>query len=95
MGMGTILRIINAIMCPSYSSNAIQTLLAGDNFLLLLDLQQFKKNINFREIYQQKVEKSLKNKFCLPLEIFEKIELSHRAIFYRENVIDLAEDNLL
>lgn len=66
MGMGTILRIINAIMCPAYSSNAIQTLLTGDNFFLLLDLQEFKKNINFRDIYKNKVEHYLKNKFRLP-----------------------------
>ncbi len=51
MGMGTILRIINAIMCPAYSSNAIQNMLTGENFYLLLDLQQFKKNINFTLIY--------------------------------------------
>lgn len=67
MGMGTVLRIVNAIMCPAYSSNAIQTLLTGDNFFLLLDLQQFKKNIDFKEIYKMKVGQYLKNKFCLPV----------------------------
>jgi hypothetical protein len=48
MGMGTILRIINAIMCPTYSSNANQILFTGDNFYLILDLQEFKKGINFK-----------------------------------------------
>ncbi len=83
MGMGTILRIVNAIMCPTYSSNAIQTLLMGENFFMILDLQQFRKNINFRDIYDQKVGRYLKNKFNLPKEIFEKIELAHRATYYR------------
>jgi hypothetical protein len=58
-------------------------------------LQQFKKTIDFRQIYEQKVRQYIKNKFCLPEEVFEKVELSHRAIFYRENVLDLAEDGLL
>ncbi len=38
-GMGVIYRIINAIMSPTYSSNAIQNLLTKDNFYLLLDIQ--------------------------------------------------------
>lgn len=70
MGMGTVLRIINAIMCPAYSSNAIQTLMTGENFYLLLDLQHFRKNINFRLIYEQKVGQYLRNKFNLPKDIF-------------------------
>jgi len=48
MGMGTILRIISAILTPTYSANAVQTLLTGNNFILVLELQNFKKNINFR-----------------------------------------------
>lgn len=48
MGMGIVSRIISAIMSPSYSINAIQTLLNGDNFYLLLDVQNYKKGINFR-----------------------------------------------
>jgi hypothetical protein len=71
--MGTISRIFNAIFTPAYSSNAIQTLLTRENFYLVLDLQQFKKNIDFRQIYQEKVGQYLKNKFCLPEEVFEKV----------------------
>lgn len=51
-GMGTIWRIINAILSPAYSSNAIQTIMTGDNFYLILDLQEFRKGIEFRRIYE-------------------------------------------
>lgn len=72
-GMGTVWRIVNAILSPVYSSNAIQTLLTRDNFFLVLDLQEFRKNIPFRSIYEQKVGQYLKNKFLLPQEVYEKI----------------------
>lgn len=66
MGMGIISRIINSIFSPSYSLNAIQTMLTGDNFYLVLDVQQFKKGINFRYIYDQKIGNLISNKFKLP-----------------------------
>lgn len=37
--MGVIARIINNIMSPNYSSGAIQTLLVGDNFEFLLEIE--------------------------------------------------------
>jgi hypothetical protein len=66
MGMGIISRIINSIFSASYSLNAIQTMLTGDNFYLVLDVQQFKKGINFRYIYDLKIGNLLSNKFKLP-----------------------------
>ncbi len=50
MGMGTVLRIVKALM-STYNLKVVEAFLRGQNFYMLLDLQTFKYNIKFKEIY--------------------------------------------
>jgi hypothetical protein len=48
--MGTVLRIVKALM-STYNLKVVEAFLRGQHFYMLLDLQTFKYNIKFKEIY--------------------------------------------
>jgi hypothetical protein len=65
MGMGTVLRIVKGLM-SNYNLKVVEAFLRGQHFYMLLDLQTFKYNIKFKEIYEQNVGMYLNNKFFIP-----------------------------